>query len=90
MAGKDEDIWKAKLTPEQYRVLREKGTEPAFCGIYWDNHKEGAYHCAGCGAKLFDSGKKFESGTGWPSFTRPIEPAFVGETRDTKIGRAHV
>ena len=78
--------WKAKLTPEQYRVLREKGTEPPFCGIYWDNHKEGAYHCAGCGSKLFDSGKKFESGTGWPSFFAPSGNKAIREERDESHG----
>lgn len=60
-----------KLTPEQYHVLKEKGTEPAFTGKYWDNKKKGMYKCAGCGAELFSSDTKFESGTGWPSFSDP-------------------
>lgn len=56
------------LTPEEYHILREKGTEPAFTGKYWDNKKKGMYHCADCGKELFSSDTKFESGTGWPSF----------------------
>ena len=66
-----EDEFRKKLTPEQYHVLREKGTEPAFTGKYWNNHDTGMYHCAACGAPLFSSDAKFESGTGWPSFDRP-------------------
>ena len=68
---KSEEEWKNKLTPEQYIVLREKGTEPAFAGEYVHNKKKGMYHCAGCGNELFSSGTKFDSGTGWPSFDKP-------------------
>ena len=79
---KSEAEWRSLLTPEQYRVLREAGTERAFSGKYWDNHASGRYRCAGCGLELFDSDDKFESGTGWPSFTRPLTPESVATRRD--------
>ena len=77
--------WKQQLTPEQYHVLREKGTERAGTGEYADNHEEGTYRCAGCGEELFDSATKFESGTGWPSFYAPISPEAVREETDRKF-----
>jgi peptide-methionine (R)-S-oxide reductase len=66
--------WKKKLTPEQYKILREKGTEKAFSGEYWDCETEGTYVCAACGEPLFSSEAKFKSATGWPSFIEPIDP----------------
>ena len=72
---KSDAEWRKELTPEQYRVLRQKGTEPAFCGTFWNNHEKGVYVCAACGAELFRSDEKFDSGTGWPSYTTPVEGA---------------
>lgn len=79
---KTDDEWKKQLTPQQYDVTRKKGTEPAFTGIYWNNHKKGMYKCIGCGADLFDSETKFESGTGWPSFYAPVSKTSVEEHSD--------
>lgn len=76
------DEWKERLTPEQYRVLREKGTEKAFTGAYYDNKQEGIYRCGGCDADLFLSEDKFDSGTGWPSFTKPIGENVIGYLQD--------
>ena len=82
---KSDAEWRAELTPEQYRVLREKGTERAFTGALWDEHSAGTYRCAGCGAELFRSDAKFESGTGWPSFYEPAAPAAVATERDRSM-----
>jgi peptide-methionine (R)-S-oxide reductase len=77
--------WRAELTPEQYRVLREKGTERPFSGELWDDHRAGTSRCAGCGTELFDSEAKFESGTGWPSFFAPADPAAVATETDRSL-----
>jgi len=78
--------WKSKLSPAQYHVLFEKGTEPPFCGIYWNHKKKGIYRCAACGTPLFSSEAKFESGTGWPSFFKPVSKGAVKELEDNSIG----
>ena len=83
---KTEEEWKRQLSPEQFEVLRRKGTERAFTGSYWDLHDDGVFRCAGCGAELFDSNTKFESGTGWPSFTEPANAANVELHTDTSYG----
>lgn len=82
---KTEQEWKSQLTPEQYRVTREKGTERAFTGEYHDCKDPGMYRCIGCGAPLFDADTKFDSGTGWPSFYAPADPANVGEEEDRSL-----
>jgi peptide-methionine (R)-S-oxide reductase len=81
-----ESEWRERLTPEQYRVLREAGTERAFTGKYDKNKAAGAYLCAGCGQPLFESDDKFDSGCGWPSFTAPAEAEVVAEHRDLSHG----
>ncbi|MFL5386650.1 MAG: peptide-methionine (R)-S-oxide reductase MsrB [Longimicrobiaceae bacterium] len=78
----NEQEWKAKLTPEQYHVTREKGTERAFTGRYWNEHTPGTYRCVCCGAELFRSDDKYDSGSGWPSFTRPADDSAVEEHDD--------
>jgi peptide-methionine (R)-S-oxide reductase len=82
--------WRARLNPEQYRILREKGTERAFTGQYWDHHAAGEYRCAACGEALFSSGSKFDSGTGWPSFYQALNPAAVTEKSDSSHGMLRV
>ncbi|HZD42255.1 MAG TPA: peptide-methionine (R)-S-oxide reductase MsrB [Terriglobales bacterium] len=79
---KTDEEWKKELTPERYHVCREKGTETAFTGKYWDCHDKGIYCCACCGHELFSSETKFESGTGWPSFTAPIGKDNVATAQD--------
>ncbi len=81
-----ETEWRVKLTPEQYHVLREGGTERAFTGEYWDSKKPGLYRCAGCGIELFSSDTKFDSGSGWPSFYQPVDPEMVEEVDDRSFG----
>jgi len=87
---KTEEEWRKQLTPEQYDVARQKGTEPAFTGKYWDNHDDGTYRCVCCGAELFDSSAKFESGTGWPSFSAPVDATKVRTETDTSHGMRRV
>ncbi len=79
---KPDSEWKAQLTPEQFRVTRKKGTERAFSGALWDNHRDGTYRCVCCGTPLFASDTKFESGTGWPSFFAPLAKENVREESD--------
>ena len=83
---KPEAEWKEKLTPEQYHVTREAGTERAFTGKYWKTKDPGMYHCVCCGEPLFDSETKFDSGTGWPSFYQPAEQGQVIEHKDSTYG----
>ena len=82
---KSDEEWKKELSSLQYQVLRQKGTERAFTGAYWDNHEPGRYLCAGCGALLFASATKFDSGTGWPSFTQPVAKEAIAEEVDTSL-----
>ena len=81
---KSDAEWRKELTPEQYQVLRQKGTEPPFCGAFWSHHEKGIYVCAACGAELFRSDEKFDSGTGWPSYWAPVEGSVT-----THVDRAH-
>jgi peptide-methionine (R)-S-oxide reductase len=83
---KSDAEWREELTPEQYHLLREAGTERAFTGKYWNNHEDGVFRCAACGAELFDSTTKFESGSGWPSFTEPKIAEAVETRRDISHG----
>ena len=82
--------WRATLTPEQYHVLREKGTERPFTGALTQNHETGDYHCAGCGTMLFNSGAKFDSGCGWPSFMLPTDSKVVEEREDSSFGMRRI
>lgn len=87
---KSDAEWRAQLTPEQYHVTREAGTERAFTGKYWKTKDAGTYHCVGCGTPLFTSETKFDSGTGWPSFWASIDPANVEEHVDDSYGMRRV
>ena len=84
--SKTDAEWKKQLSPLQYNVTRHAGTERAFSGVYWDNHEDGIYSCIGCGLPLFDSKTKFESGTGWPSYYKPIDPCNVEIKVDKSLG----
>jgi len=85
-----DEEWRARLSAEQYAVLRGKGTERAFTGAYWDEHASGVYRCAGCDAELFRSDAKFDSGTGWPSFFKPYDESHIRRLRDTSYGMIRV
>jgi peptide-methionine (R)-S-oxide reductase len=80
---KDESQWREQLTPEEFHVCRQHGTERAFTGEYWNTKDPGIYRCKCCGEPLFDAGTKFDSGTGWPSFWQPLRPDVIGESVDT-------
>jgi len=82
--------WRKRLTPEQFHILREKGTERAFTGALVNNHADGMYHCAACGAPLFKSDTKFESGSGWPSFFEPLSPDAVETHEDSSYGMRRI
>jgi peptide-methionine (R)-S-oxide reductase len=87
---KTDEEWRKELSPEQYQVARQKGTEPAFTGKYWDNHEDGTYRCACCGSELFDSSTKFDSGTGWPSFYAALDANSVRTETDSSHGMRRV
>ncbi len=82
-----DEQWKERLSPDQFHILREKGTERAFSGLYWDEKRPGVYTCAGCGEELFSSDSKYDSGSGWPSFDREIAAGKVREHQDRSLGR---
>lgn len=87
---RSESEWRGILSADAYRVLREKGTERAFTGAYWDHKGDGAYLCAGCGAELFDSATKFDSGCGWPSFYDALDPERVDFHEDSSFGMRRI
>lgn len=84
--SRTEAEWRDTLSPEEYRILREKGTERAFTGEYWDEHRAGTYRCRACGEPLFSSETKYESGSGWPSFWKPVQDGVIDEHRDGTLG----
>lgn len=86
MTDKDDAYWRGKLTPDEYHVLRQKGTERAFTGEYWNTTERGVYACRGCGEVLFESESKFDAGCGWPSFDKPAAPNVIDEERDASHG----
>lgn len=88
--SKTEAEWRAQLTPMQYQVAREKGTERAFSGAYWDSKESGTYRCIGCGEPLFESTAKFDSGCGWPSFSAPLDAEGITEIEDRSHGMRRV
>lgn len=87
---KSEDEWKQKLSPEEYIVLREKGTEPAFSGKYYHSTEKGMYLCAACGQELFSSDVKYDSGSGWPSFWQPVDAGKIATDEDVSLGMSRV
>jgi peptide-methionine (R)-S-oxide reductase len=87
---KSSDEWRRELTPEQYRIMFEKGTERAFTGAYWDSKEQGVYRCAACGQELFRSDTKYDSGSGWPSFYQPAKPEAVATEEDRTFGMRRV
>src|SRR5947209_17080340 len=87
---KSEEEWKEALTPEQYRVLRQKGTERPFTGKYWDLKEDGTYACAGCGQELFKSDTKYDSRSGWPSFWEAVEPGRIEKREDSSHGMRRI
>ncbi|MCJ8507529.1 peptide-methionine (R)-S-oxide reductase MsrB [Rhizobium lemnae] len=87
---KSDAEWREQLTPEQYRILRQQGTERAFTGPYWNSKDKGLYRCAGCNEPLFLSDTKFDSGCGWPSYFEPVKPDAVRELRDTSHGMVRI
>jgi peptide-methionine (R)-S-oxide reductase len=86
MTDKDDAYWRGKLTPDEYHVLRQKGTERAFTGEYWNTTERGVYTCRGCGEVLFESESKFDAGCGWPSFDKPAAANVIDEERDASHG----
>ncbi len=81
-----EEEWRARLSPERFRILRQGATEPAFTGELWNEKRQGVYRCAGCGTELFSSDTKYESGSGWPSFYQPVDDGRIAEKSDTSYG----